>query len=302
MTTSASSNSSSWLETYNPAKGRPALVLAEQWKPLRSCVLEAIAPLSHLSPSSLSPFLRALINVSLYVRANHQELSVSWILSPQVLATYSKAKGVTHDDLGRLRRLAGLHHLSTNEAHPRGASRQHYHRPYSGDEVTALLRAADALSTDNRQINATVLILLGAGCGLTRQNATEVTADSLHLHGDALFVAAPKHCAKVRVCFEDELRALVTRRPEGRLRGTMSPEHVLESVRRWLAKTPGLPAFSIDRLRATYLCALLEEGAGLLDLLAWTGMKSPEAFDGYLGFVARDNACPLTEPKEGVTK
>ena len=31
-------------------------------------------------------------------------------------------------------------------------------------------------------------------------------------------------------------------------------------------------------------------------------MKSPEAFDGYLGFVARDNACPLTEPKEGVTK
>ena len=302
MTTSATSNSRSWLETYNPAKGRPALVSADQWKPLRSCVLEAIAPLSHLSPSSLSPFLRALINVSLYVSGNHQELSVSWILSPQVLATYAKTKNVTDDDLGRLRRLAELHKLSVNEAHPRGASRQHYHRPYSAPEVTALLRAADALSTDNRQINATALIVLGAGCGLTRQSATEVTADSLHLHGDALFVAAPQHCAKVRASFEEELRALVARRPEGRLRGTMSPEHVLESVRRWLAKTPGLPAFSIDRLRATYICALLEEGTGLLDLLAWTGMKSPEAFDGYLGFVARNNACPLTYPSDGEAK
>lgn len=45
-----------------------------------------------------------------------------------------------------------------------------------------------------------------------------------------------------------------------------------------------------DRLRATYIVALLDEGASLTELMAWTGLKGCDALEPYLRFVKVDES------------
>ena len=272
----------SYPERYNPAKGRPAIVSPDEWAVIRPCVLEAIAPLNHLSAGSLVSFLRALVRLAIYINARGQDLDVSFVLRPDVLTAYAKATKLSRNDLGRLVRLSKEHGYSVNDAMPIGTPRPSYTTPYTDNEITALLRAAESLSTENRRLSATAVLLLGVGCGIVRQAAAFVTADSLHYHDDELFVAADGRCAKVRVDFIEPLLELAAARPSGQLRGQLSADRVVEKSREWLSSMPGVPTLFVDQLRAAYICAQLNEGTGLLELLAWSGLQSAEAFDGYL--------------------
>jgi len=285
-------------ERYNPAKGRPAIVTPDEWKVIRPCVLDAIAPLNHLAPGSLTPFLRALVRLMMYINSRGQDLDVSFVLRADVLAAYAKATKLTRNDLGRLVRLSKEHGFTTSDAMPVGTPRLSYTTPYSDDEIAALLRAAESLSTENRRLTATAVLLLGAGCGIVRQPASFVTADSIHFHDEELFVATEGRCAKVRSEFVELLLDLKSTRPTGNLRGGLSADRVAEKSREWLSSMPGVPTLFVDRLRATYICSQLTDGAGVIDLLAWCGLQSAEAFDGYLAHLDIVRTCAATSKDE----
>ena len=289
----------SYPERYNPAKGRPAIVSPDEWAVIRPCVLEAIAPLNHLSAGSLVSFLRALVRLAMYINARGQDLDVSFVLRLDVLTAYAKATKLSRNDLGRLVRLAKEHGYSVDDAMPVGTPRPSYTTPYTDNEIAALLRAAESLSTENRRLSATAVLLLGAGCGIVRQAAAFVTADSLHYHDAELFVTADGRCAKVRVDFIEPLLELAAARPSGQLRGQLSADRVVEKSREWLSSMPGVPTLFVDQLRAAYICAQLNEGTGLLELLAWSGLQSAEAFDGYLTHLEIVRTCaPSNKDKQ----
>lgn len=287
-------NSRPYPETYNPALGRPAIISPADWQAIRPYVLAAISPLNHLSSSSLIFFLRALIRLCLYLKARGQDLETSFLLRPDVLAAYAKATKITRSEFGRLVRLSKEHGLYVDANLPLGAPRPSYTTPYQPHEVDALLRAAENLSTENRRLTATSVIVLGAGCGIVRQSAASVTASDVHYHESDLFVRVDERCAKVRDQFKDQLEELTSKRPTGFLRGNLLPDHVVGKVREWLSSMPGVPILFVDQLRATYICTLLEAKAPLVDLLTWCGLKSAEAFDGYLAHIDTARTCPAT--------
>jgi len=242
--------------------------------------------------------LRALVRLMIYINSLGQDLEVSFVLRADVLAAFAKATKLTRNDLGRLVRLSKEHSLTPSDAMPIGTPRLSYSTPYSDDEIAALLRAAESLGTENRRLTATAVLLLGAGCGIVRQPASFVTADSIHLHDDELFVATEGRCARVRSEFVELLLDLKATRPTGNLRGGLSADRVAEKSREWLSSMPGVPTLFVDRLRATYICSQLTEGAGVVDLLAWCGLQSAEAFDGYLAHLDIVRTCTATSKDE----
>jgi len=286
-----------YAERYNPAKGRPPLVSSTEWIAIRSFVVAAAEPLNHLSNASVCRYLRALIGLALYYKARGQDLTVSFLFRTDVLQAYAKAAKIDRAEVGCLSRLAKEHGLALSAVLPSGSPLPAYAMPYSDDEVDALLRAAENLGTENlgtenRRLTASAVLLLGAGCGIVRQGAANITATSVHFHGDMLFVSVDGRCAKFRDTFITPLLELTEARPTGRLRGTMKPDNVIEKVRTWLCGMPGVPTLFINQLRATYICAHLSDGVGLVDLMAWTGLQSAESVDGYLGNVHTARSCP----------
>ena len=280
-----------YAERYNPAKGHPRTVTAAQWQKVRPFVVAAAKPLNHLAPASQVLFLRALTRLAAYIDGQGQPLSVEFCLRADVLTAYAASTRLGRAELGSLVRLAKEHGLPTSASLPVGVPRPAYAEPYTEDQIAALLRAAESLSTENRRLSATAVVLLGVGCGIVRQSAANVKACDVHYHGDDLFVAAEGRCAKVRSGYVEPLLELAAARPSGLLRGNLKADHVAVAVREWISGMPGVPTLFVDQLRAAYVCALLEDGVGLTDVLAWCGLQGAEALDSYLSHVEIRRTC-----------
>jgi integrase len=274
-------------------------VTSAQWLELRPVVLEGVGPLAHLAKHSLRPFLQALTRLALFAQERGYEMSAQVLLSPTLieayLATVSKEAKDPAPHLWRLSDSWGLG--GAGGAHP-GLARPDYRAPYSEDEMAALLLAAHNQSSAHRTATLLAIIFLGAGCGITREAAREVTARDLHQHDGAWFVRTPKYCARVREKFLPLFNETTSLRPGGRLRGEMAHDYVTAAAARWLHQRRGVPALSVDRLRATYVCALLGEPVSVVDVLAWTGLQGAEALDGYLAHVTRTSSHCATPKKE----
>ena len=277
-----------FLQQYSPAKGVPCYATAAQWVTLRSVVLEAISPLSHLSISTLRGFLTALTRLALFAHQHGYELDIDVLLDPKLitafLATVPKESKDPAPYLWRLSDSWGL--VDENESYL-GIDRRDYKAPYSHDEIAALVLAARNQNTVDRTVTLLAILFLGAGCGINREHARDVVAFDLHQHGDAWFVRTPKYCARVRVDFLPLFYEVAKERPTGRLRGEWKPEYVTNAALGWLRGRRGVPTLSVDRLRATYICALLDEGASLVDTLAWSGLQGAESLNSYLQYVTR---------------
>ena len=165
-----------------------------------------------------------------------------------------------------------------------------YQSPYLPDEMAALLEFPQSLSNEYRRATLLTLVALGAGCGITRQRVRDVRASDVHTHGDGTYVTVG-HCAKVLPTFAELLAAACVRRPEGNVVPS-GKTNVTERCAGWTEGWRGVPVFSTDRLRATYIVALMDDGASLTELMAWTGLKSCDALEPYLRFVkVEESSC-----------
>jgi hypothetical protein len=273
-----------FLERYTPLRGKDQMVSAAEWELVRPVVLQAVEPLAHLSKYTLRPFLGALIRLASFAHRYGYEMDVKVLLDPVLVQSFissvaSEAKSPA-PYLWRLSRTWGL----VDELHP-GVPRPDYRAPYSDDEMAALLLAAHNQSSTHRTTTLLAIIFLGAGCGVTREAARDVTATDVHRHGEAWFVRTPRYCARVRDGFLPFFYEVVEYRPSGRLRGGAEYRNVTVKATKWLADRRGVPALSVDRLRATYVCSMLRDGVTVTDVVAWTGLKNTEGLNRYLAYV-----------------
>ena len=280
-----------FLDHYNPAKGPRSRVTTAQWLTLRPAVLEGIGPLTHLAKHSLRPFLQALTRLALFAHERGYEMSAHVLLSPTLIEAYlATVSNKAKDPAPYLWRLSDSWGLGgAGDAHP-GLARPDYRGPYSQDEMAALVLAAHNQSSPHRTATLLAIIFLGAGCGITREAAREVTARDLHQHDDVWFVRTPKYCARVREEFRPLFYEVTELRPSGLLRGEAAHGNVTVAAARWLSSRRGVPALSVDRLRATYVCALLGEPVSVVDVLAWSGLRGAESLGGYLAHVPRPSS------------
>jgi len=277
-----------FLEHYDPAKGPRHFVTTAQWLTLRPVVLEGIGPLARLAKHSLRPFLQALTHLALFAHERGYEMSAQVLLSPTLIEAYlATVRNEAKDPAPYLWRLSGSWGLGGAGDPHTGLARPDYRGPYSQDEMAALLLAAHNQCSPHRTATLLAIIFLGAGCGVTREAAREVTARDLHQHDDVWFVRTPKYCARVREEFLPLFYEVTELRPSGLLRGEMAHDNVTVVASRWLSSRRGVPALSVDRLRATYVCALLGEPVSVVDVLAWSGLRGAESLGGYLAHVSR---------------
>lgn len=129
-------------------------------------------------------------------------------------------------------------------------------------------------------------MVLGAGCGLSRADLRPITATCFHRHDDRLFIDAKTRCALVLPEYIDLADEVMLARPEGQILGRRGGNDVTANICEWTANRPDVPRLSTDRLRATYVVALLDSGASLLDVLAFTGVRKTDSLQSYLEFVA----------------
>jgi hypothetical protein len=50
----------------------------------------------------------------------------------------------------------------------------------------------------------------------------------------------------------------------------------------WATGKVGVPKLNTDRLRSTYICRSIQDGAGVLEVMTWTGIGKLESLGKYL--------------------
>jgi hypothetical protein len=97
----------------------------------------------------------------------------------------------------------------------------------------------------------------------------------------------------VRCEYTDWLEWVAAERPAGALVGPANGPNSIAKVAVWVRNTPGVPDLSVFRLRSTWLCHHLGVGTPVMQLLAWAGLTSLDALDGYRQYLPSvDTACP----------
>jgi integrase len=287
-----------YIAHYNPAKGPFPTATPAQWVELRPVVLEGVRPLAYLAKNTLRPFIRALTRLALFAHQLGYEMDAKVLLDPALIDAFlGTIRQEAQDPAPYLWRLSDSWGLVAAGSTHRGVTRPDYRRPYDEDEMAALLLAAHNQSSGHRTATLLAIIFLGAGCGVTREAARDVTALDLHRHDGAWFVRTPKYCARVREEFLPLLDEVATLHPSGPLRGAMTHKFVTVAAAEWLRNRRGVPALSVDRLRANYVCTLLGEPVSIVDVLAWTGLRGAESLNGYLDHVARPSFKCATSSK-----
>jgi integrase len=266
---------------------------AKEIEQLKKLVREAVKPIAYLQVTSVYRYLRAMSGLSQWALEMGYEPKVANVLSEDKVWAFldHPTKGQL-DYSAPLWRLAECHGLVSPAAAKAARTPQpDYRKPYSADEMASLVEFADSLSNQYRRDTLLTLVALGAGCGITRSRIRGVTASDVHFHSKSMFVNA-NYCAKVRANFVTLIKEAGARHPTGTL--VRCNTNVTERAADWTKGRRGVPVFSTDRLRATYIVALLDEGASLSDLMAWTGLKGTEALEPYLPFMkAKPSHCQL---------
>lgn len=274
------------IENYLPAKGAHALVSPPQWKRVQVLVKEAVMPFASLHDVAVRSYLKAMLLLAMWADENGYALELDVVLTENLVWAFVKQQPFgAFDYEPHLWRLAAAHHTVSEAATTRSQIvRPRYLAPYSDDELAKLISFASDLSNQHRRDTLLAIIVLGAGCGISRHRLRAVTAKSIHQHGGETFVSSFDFCAKVSADFVPLLHEVAAVRPEGplvRALGNNLTAHAAE----WTKERRGVPVLSADRLRANYVVALLESGTSTLDVLRWTGLQKLEGLQGYLPYV-----------------
>jgi hypothetical protein len=289
MPTADETSSASFINTYDPSRGKKSQVTKEQWAAVQGPVRQMMAPVRKQKTWALRPLMATAARFAAWAQPLGYELSPKSLLRPTLIEAFLARLPFGEVDVEPyLWRLAHAWKTVPVGATTRTkVARRDSRAPYSADEMAALLRAARAQATEHRQATVLAVIALGAGCGVVREAAASATLDGLHLHGDDWFFRTPKHCAKVLSDFRCVFDEVALLRPDGLLRGSARSDVVVTQVERWLSNRRGVPAFSVDRLRATYIVSLLGSGISLFEVLDSAGLHQPASLDRYLAFIER---------------
>lgn len=276
------------IENYLPVKGAHALVKPPQWKRVQRLVKEAVMPFASLHDVAVRSYLKAMLLLAMWADDNGYALELEVVLSENLIWAFVKQQPFgAFDYEAHLWRLATAHRTVSAAATDRSQiARPRYLAPYSDDELAELISFGNDLSNQHRRETLLAIIALGAGCGISRHRLRGVTAKSIHRHGGETFISSFDLCAKVSADFVQLLREVTALRPEGplvRACGNNLTAHAGE----WTKGRYGVPILSSDRLRANYVVALLDSGAGTLDVLRWAGLRTLEGLQGYLPYVKR---------------
>lgn len=280
------------LESYNPALGRHALVSANEWKAIGTIVREAARPFTKLAGEQVRPYLRAMTKLAAFVHRLDGELAFDVVLAPTTIRAYlAQLPTGVPDEEALLWRLALEHRtISADEPVRRSMARRVFKPPYTDADIDALLFTAQTMSTALHRTNLLASVTLGAGCGLVRDGAREVTAADRH--SDGVFVHSNGRCAKVRESFVQQLDDLVCLRSEGRLLGPRYKAGSTTYLHKLIDNRRGIPRLSVDRLRATYIMALLNGEANLAQVIAWSGLRDVGSLRGYVELTEPTSCCP----------
>ena len=282
------------LERYNPALGVHHLVTPSEWSAVGDLVREAARPFTRLAGEQVRDYLRAMTKLTAFAHRLDGPLTVEVVLAPWTIRAYlDSVPAGARDEAPYLWRLAREHQTVEPDAQVRTeVGRRPLSPPYTVGEVDALLATARALGTRLRRTQLLAVVVLGAGCGLVRQRARVVTAADVHPHDDGLFVRAAGSCSKVRSAFESDLAELRALRPVGPLVGPPRSTGTTHQLHAVLDGRRGIPHLSVDRLRATYLDALLRGEASIVEVFAWSGLKNYESLARYIEQLPPPSACP----------
>lgn len=281
-----------FIAAYNGAHGHHEPCTKVQWALIRPSFLAALTPISHFAPKGLRNYATPYVRLATWALEQGLAIDPKVLLSAEVSEAFlaGQARG-TADMRSWLRRLARVHGIGVAET-PVGYRWRPAPAPYSDEECAALVGYARSLTNQFRRDRLTALLALGLGCGLASTGLRGVTAANLHRHGRERFMRSGVHCAKVRSPYAKLLEEVCAARPEGALVSSKSKNITTEIVA-WANGRVGVPKLSPARLRATYICRNLEEGAPFMDLVAWTGVKTIESIAKYLEYVTlAPRACP----------
>ena len=284
------------VNTYNPALGRHHLMTPSEWEQVGELVRRLVTPFTDLRGEQIRDYLRAAAKLCVWVLRLDGEMSTESVLTTRVVEGYLRSvpQGAP-DEAPYLWRLAHRHGVANDVApSARQVARRPLTSPYTSQELATLLAEAQAQPTELRRATLLAIIVLGAGCGLVRESSRDVCAADVHQHADGMFVRSASRCTKVLPEFEERLSELTRLRPSGRLLGAVQPRFVTQQAHRWLDGRSGIPHLSVDSLRARYIVAALHSSATVLEVLAWTGLRSPAALWRYAEGLEGPSTCPRT--------
>lgn len=283
---------SHFIRAYDGAHGHGAPCSAEQWPVIRPSFTLALAPLWHFSARNARRYATAYTRLAAWALERGLPMAVETLLSAEVTEAFLAQQPVGAADLRKnLRKLALVHGIE-EAGTPIGYKKRAAPAPYSEAECEALMAFAAGMANVNRRVSLQALLALGLGCGLARTGLRGVSAASLHLHGDEEYLRSGLHCAKVREEYRDVLAEVCEARPDGGLLGEPRRD-ITTRIVSWVSGRVGVPHLSPDRLRSTYICRNLEEGATLMDIVAWTGVRRTASIATYFEYVTlTPRACP----------
>jgi hypothetical protein len=124
-------------------------------------------------------------------------------------------------------------------------------------------------------------------------------ADAVHTHeDDSTYIRTITGCSKVTEDFVDILTEVCEARPEGQLIGIAQGDDLTTHVTAWAKGRVGVPELNVDRLRATYICGLIEAQAPLVHVFEWSGVSNLESLDGYMPFCTKSSTSCTEVPTQ----
>lgn len=164
--------------------------------------------------------------------------------------------------------------------------------PYTAAQVTALRTWASQQNSDYRRVQATLLLSLGLGAGLSSREMAAVRCGDIDVdeHGVVVNVRGERsRKVPVLAAWEEPLAVIAKAalRPE---QWVLTPGRKVEYDRNFVtglaSRTSNRPfAIGARKLRATWLVHHLAEGTPIKALYVASGVSSPEALFRYVQFV-----------------
>lgn len=164
--------------------------------------------------------------------------------------------------------------------------------PYTAAQVTTLRNWAAQQNTDYRRVQATLLLSLGLGAGLSAREMAAVRCGDIDIDDHGVIVNVRGERARqvpVLAAWEEPLAVIAKAalRPE---QWVLTPGRKVEYDRSFVTSLAGRTsnrpfAIGARKLRATWLVHHLAEGTPIKALYVASGVSSPEALFRYVQFV-----------------
>lgn len=281
----APSDREAFIANYTPLKSRFAVCTKEQWSAVQNVVRACVTPLPVSSIHSLRPYMTPTTRLAVWAYQEGLPLDRETLLSSPVIEAFTNSLTCSAPTYrSALRRVAKANQISlepSNISYAKALAKQ----PYTEDEIKALLGFANSLSNKLRKQRLSWAVLVGAGCGFARSDLRNLKRSGLHQHDKDWFFATSSRCAKISAGFVEPIRDLYKICDSDLIFGSTKSRNITDTFRIWVGERRGVPVFSADRLRATYVCSLLQQNTGICDLLSWTGLQNADALDTYLKFL-----------------